>query len=228
MISEIVSGAISIYLVQQFFSFEHHSDLVTYFSRQRFPDRIENNNKARPKLRVHIAGDSVGAGIGSSSQEKSFAGLIAQHFKDFDLILTNSSRPGATTTHVAHKQLVREPLDWAFVIVSTNDVWRLKKAEELKNNLQIILDHYSSQAKRVVFVGPAHLSSARAIPHLGRLFYALILPWYRKHVRETAEKYPNLTYLEPTYPAQQHFAPDKFHPNDLGYAHWFSVMKRSL
>lgn len=172
-------------------------------------------------------GDSSAQGIGTSKPENSYVYQLAKQISDDEkktLRIINLSKSGATTQKVIDEQLKSArnlAPDIVTLSVGTNDIYGGIPEEKILENFEIIAKSLPQK------------SLIAEIPYLmwsGRNKKALSI---NNHLHTLALKYQLavVPLYEPT--KQIHFwltayAPDLFHPNDVGYTFWTTAFWDTL
>jgi lysophospholipase L1-like esterase len=190
---------------------------VMSLSTEKFERRAERKND------ILILGDSLAYGVGASSPETSFAGKLAEHYRDSHI--TNKAEIGETVSSL--KETINEKIidkyEIIFIIVGGNDVMRVHiNVFKSANDFKPIVDKASRHSARVVLVTT------------GNFNYVSLQPWILKSVfnkranilRQTAlqleSDFPDYSYVdfyataigEDEYKAYE--ASDGYHLNDAG------------
>lgn len=181
-------------------------------------------NKSNPKLKILVTGDSIASGVGASSFNKSFAGLIAQKYSSqYYVTLVDKGKSGARVTNF---EIPGDDYDIAVVTIGSNDLFGFEPTEEFDKGAQKAFKKLSGQAKKVVVIGPADISYAEPIPFALRIVYKQDAVIYAAIMEKDTSPYGNIIYINPLTKGEitdidTLFASDKFHPNDKGHEYWY-------
>ncbi len=191
------------------------------------------------KLNYVVLGDSSSAGQGADYQ-KGIAMQTAQELaKNYQVSFTNFSISGATTADVLQNQIkegVNLKPDLVLVAISANDLTQLKSTNDIKNNMQQILDQLiAGNCKvKIVVTGTPDMGSIPRFAQPLRWVAGLRTQQYNNVFDQLIQKY-NITLApiaKETGPIFREdntlFAEDRFHPNERGYAVWTKVLNKAI
>ncbi len=192
-----------------------------------------------PALVYVVMGDSTAAGQGGAYERGIALQTAAYLSQSRRVTLTNLSVSGATTDDILRSQLpaaLRLKPDIVLLSVGANDVTRLTSGTTLKRSLARIVDRLRESRcdTRIVLTGAPAMGTVRRFAQplrwvaglrssrVNRVFASLIaerqLVWARI-AQETGPLFARDATL---------FAPDRFHPNERGYAAWVPVINAAL
>jgi lysophospholipase L1-like esterase len=204
-------------------------------SKTTFKNEAELGDKSKPIFKFTMYGDSVGAGVGATSFETSLAGRLTEFLSQkHHLLFKNNSVSGHKMGDVLNMPAPKEKQDLILLVVSSNNLFRLTSLEKFERDTKEVMEKYSSQAEKVIIVGPGRLFDAGAVPVPMRLVYKILAPKYSRIVSNTVSKYPNIVHIDPinppidpkSYKGKPSY--DRFHPSDDGYIFWFEMVKTAL
>lgn len=182
------------------------------------------------KQTILVLGDSLAYGTGTSSPEKSVAGLVASKYPDATVI--NKGVNGKRTNQLAQevKQLDGQ-YDLILVIIGGNDILRpWINLKESAQNLEVIYKETSLHSKKVVALTTGNFRYTTFFLWPLNLYYEQRSVQLRDSALEIASKYPNLTYINivernKTVPFDGlKEAPDHLHLSDDGANYWFEAI----
>jgi len=190
---------------------------VMSLSTEKFERRQESENS------ILVLGDSLAYGVGASSQDTSFAGRLAEHYRDSSI--TNKAEIGETVGSLKDTidEKITDKYEIIFIIVGGNDIMRMHiNIFNSANDIKPIVDTASQHADKIVLVTT------------GNFNYVSLQPWILKSVfnkradilRQAALKleadYPSYSYID-FYAAsmdeeeyKSYEASDGYHLNDAG------------
>lgn len=191
------------------------------------------NNFEKSLIYVAI-GDSLTAGVGVDSFEKSYpfqiAEMIAKEGKRVTLNI--QAIPGGKSIDIINHFVdptVKTKPDLITLFIGVNDVHGNISKEEFKNNFEIILQKLTKETKAKIYI--------INLPYLGA--ENLILPPYNFYfdkrtqefneiIKQLADNY-KLKYIDlytPTSksPKEKYYSVDLFHPSDVGYKLWSQII----
>ena len=187
-----------------------------------------------PELRLLIAGDSSGAGVGVPEQDQALAGQLVQALsQDFTVDWRLIARTGATTLDAlsALKSQPSSPMDVAVFALGVNDVTGLTSVKDWLHHQETLLDHLHQ-------ILGTQMICVSAIPPIEH-FPALPFPlrWILgKHARRLHSARQRHLSQKPGYVAIDFHMPltpdlmaeDGFHPNAKAYALWAKSLARQI
>lgn len=183
-------------------------------------------------LRFVVLGDSTSAGIGSGGAENAYPTLLARRLAadtDRRVELTVLGVSGARTSDVLHDQVPQvaalDP-DLVFVGIGANDVTHLTPLDDIKEDMEAILERLAATDADIVVAGAPDMrvyawhQPLRYITYLRGLQVADAIEEvaHAKDVAvvELAEETGHFFAEQP----EAHFSEDEFHPSALGYQRW--------
>ncbi len=188
-----------------------------------------NQHPQNPTIRILCVGDSIGVGVGSTSPDSSFFGLLGQNLPT--ALITNYCKNGLNTIQVLEylKSKDLKNYDMAIAILGGMDVIKMTNIDSLEKTLEDLLSLLKNHAKRIILV-PPHNTGLLPMYHFP---LTGILNWRAKKVEELFTKIGKLHFCVITsqdfsrllLDKKKYFSIDKAHPNDLGYALWFDTIK---
>ena len=186
-----------------------------------------------------ILGDSTAAGVGADYQKGIAVQSTAELSKTHTVSMTNLAVSGARIHDVLIDQLPRaEALkpDLVLLAVAPNDVTHLTSIHSMRRDLIAIVSRLRASNPKVAIVvtGSADMSTPPRIPRLLRgLAGARSRAVNRMFVDEVKKE--RLTFAPiaaetgPIFRKDPSlFGPDRFHPNERGYAVWTAVINRAI
>ncbi len=228
---KIILVVILIYVVFQTLWTWRYFAIGKKLSQVSFARKIALGDKSKPIFKLFIAGDSVGAGVGSSSFEKSVAGLLAENFaKDHFVQFENISVSGDKVSDVLAGLTPTEKQDLIVLIVSSNNLFHLTSLSEFRKEAVELFKKFSPLGDKVILIGPGKIADSSAIPLIAKPVYLVQGPKYAEILKNEAKNYTNIVYVNPLEHKVEiskygnTFATDNFHPNDSGHKYWFDLI----
>ncbi|MCU1229100.1 MAG: lysophospholipase L1-like esterase [Acidobacteria bacterium] len=186
-----------------------------------------------------ILGDSTAAGVGADYQQGIAVQTTAELSKSHTVTMTNLGVSGARIHDVLKEQLPRAAAikpDLVLLAVAPNDVTHLTCIGSMRRDLLAIVLRLRAANPNVAIVitGSADMSTPPRIPRLlrgiagararavNRMFVSVAKQQRLTFAPIAAETGP-LFKKDPSL-----FGPDRFHPNERGYAVWTAVINRAL
>lgn len=177
---------------------------------------------------VYLAlGDSAAQGIGASKPMKGYAGLIAEHIErksSKSLRVINLSKTGATLKDYLDEQApiisTLKP-DIVTIEIGANDIKRFapeRFRREFKKVLETLPDGAYVSNMPLFNSRPSLIGKAK---HASRI------------IEEELKQYPKLIFVDLEKVTRENqsvfgFAPDLFHPNNLGYKNWSNAFVEKM
>jgi lysophospholipase L1-like esterase len=186
-----------------------------------------------------ILGDSTAAGVGADYQKGIAVQTTAELSKTRTVTMTNLGVSGARIHDVLTEQLSRaEALkpDVVLLAVAPNDVTHLTCISSMRRDLLAIVSRLRAANPNVAIVvtGSADMSTPPRIPRLLRGIAGARARAVNRMFVDVAKK-ERLTFAPiaaetgPLFRKDPSlFGPDRFHPNERGYAVWTAVINRAL
>jgi lysophospholipase L1-like esterase len=186
-----------------------------------------------------ILGDSTAAGVGADYQQGIAVRTTAELSKSHEVTMTNYGVSGARIHDVLTEQLPRAASmkpDLVLLAVAPNDVTHLTRISAMRRDLISIVHRLRMMNPEVAIVvtGSADMSTPPRIPRLlrglagarsravNRMFEDVARAEHLTFAHIGAETGP-LFRKDPSL-----FGPDRFHPNERGYAVWTAVINRAI
>jgi lysophospholipase L1-like esterase len=235
MIWGIFLLGVLIYLTLQILYSLYYFTKGTQLAKASFSGIGELGDRSKPKFRLFIAGDSVGAGVGATNFEKSASGRLVEHFsKSYLVEWVNVSVSGNKMADLLMNPLPGEKQDLIVLIVSSNNLFRLTGLKQFKLDTKSVLERFSPYTERLVLIGPGRVADSQAIPLFMKPVYKIFGSKYADILRLETKNYQNVTHVNPQIHLAQKqsygytLAEDKFHPNDSGHKFWFDLIVDAL
>lgn len=200
---------------------------VSVLSKTTFTENIVIENQ-KEKIKVLFHGDSVAAGIGATSLDKSAYGRFAKYLsEDFSVQFSNKSKSGNKMKDLDNE--IEENYDLIVMIISSNDVLYFTPEKDFKETTEKVFDRYSKKTQKLIVVGPGKVFEAKALIKPLLPLYRYRLSIYSELLSELSSKYTNIVYVNPLL---ENFSKDygkmeskdNIHPNDNGYLYWFDLI----
>jgi lysophospholipase L1-like esterase len=184
-------------------------------------------------------GDSLTAGIGALSYEKSFPYLVAKRLAGNDVKVThlNFSYPGARTSDLVRDFLpgvITSQPDVVTILIGINDIHNNDGRQEFRRHYEDILNQLTDKTEaKINVISIPLLGSEDSLWSGYRHYYYSKSLIFNDVIRELADKY-QVNYIDLTNPTKQYslqpgyYAVDGFHPADLGYQYWSQIIYDNL
>lgn len=185
-------------------------------------------------------GDSLTAGVGSSTVDETFVYSYASHLleKHSKVEILNFAQPGGTTVDVLNYQVpqaITEQPEYITLLIGVNDIHNKRTNTDFKKKYSAILDELLTQttAKITVIEIPYIGSSRLVYPPFNyllnartQLFNKTILDLVTK--RANTERVQLVPLYKETYlyskQNNQYYSADLFHPSGEGYTFWGKII----
>lgn len=201
------------------------------------PPRTLGN--AGPAITYVVLGDSTAAGVGADYEQGIAVGTERHLAKRAKVTMSNFAVSGARMRDVRKLQLPQaEALRPDIVLISAgaNDVTHLTRINGVRDDLRVIVERLraANPKVRIVITGSPDMGSPPRIPRLLRGLASRRTESINRMFIDEATKL-HLVFApiaEKTGPLfrRDHslFHPDRFHPNERGYATWIPVLNEAL
>lgn len=191
--------------------------------------------EGKPVFRLFVAGDSIGAGVGASSFEKSVVGRLGDYLsKNNKVYIENISVVGEKVQNLKNRKLPEQTQDLIVLIVSSNDLFHFTNLETFEKDTRQVLERYSKPTKKLVIIGPGNIAEPAAIPLILKPVYALQGQKYAAAIKRALSNCSDCSYVNPLEhpnnlgPYGPTYAADNFHPNDEGHRYWFDMIRSGI
>lgn len=186
---------------------------------------------------VYVAlGDSSVEGIGASTPERSYTGIIHEHLKlirnkiSYHNLGKAYATIGDVNKHQLQKAINLQP-QLVTISIGANDIIQRTPLKEFENGLQFLLDNLKrcTTAEIVINTLP-DLSHAPAVPARLRAMSLLLVKRMNQVIKKLASKYQVILvdlYEQSRLYTQKYpevVSTDGFHPSDFGYAIWANTI----
>ncbi|HEV3473999.1 MAG TPA: SGNH/GDSL hydrolase family protein [Actinomycetota bacterium] len=204
----------------------------------RLDRTFQVGGESNEPIRLAWLGDSTGAGIGASGAEAAVVTLVASELGR-PVELRVLARSGARVGDVLAQQLPRladVDADAVVVAVGGNDVTHLTSEDLFEAQYDLLLDTLARlPSSTIVSVGIGDFGTVPRIPQPLRALVA----WRGRALDELIRKVTSrhdVAYVDlygetgPVFAVDpgRYYAPDEFHPNDLGYRVWADAILEVL
>lgn len=172
---------------------------------------------------ILILGDSLAYGVGTSSQETSFAGQLAEHYPNSSI--TNNAKIGETVGSL--KATIDEKIageyEIIFIIVGGNDIMRMHiNIFNSASSIKPVIDKASRHSPQVVLITTGNFNHVSLQPWILKRVFSKRADILRQTALKLEVEYPGFSYIDfyavPTSRAEYkaYEASDGYHLNDAG------------
>lgn len=190
---------------------------------------------SQQELTILVDGDSVAAGVGASTFNRSLAGRVGSHFKEnYTVRMYNNAKSGSKVSDLLTKSLPQGRHDLAVITIVSNDLLRFTWIRSFRDPVRQVYDKYSQVADTVIVIGPGLVSETSGIPRVSVPYYSFMGPLYGIVMSQETEGFGNVTHVDP-YQKELDYkkygkteAKDRFHPNDNGHKYWYDMFVYGL
>lgn len=186
-------------------------------------------------------GDSLTAGVGTGSYQRSYPYLLATRLSERGgrVTLKPHAKPGATTNEAITKLLdaaIASDPDIVTVLLGVNDVYKGVSAEVFTYLYRHILDRLTHETHaRVYVVAIPYIGAPDLITPGDHAYLDARTQTFNTVLRTLADAY-QLTYLDLYTPTAaqaytkggNYYAKDLLHPSATGYALWADILYADL
>lgn len=186
-----------------------------------------------------VMGDSITVGQGGD-YDKGVAQETARHLaKHQKVTMYNVGKSGARAADMSQIQVasaIEHKPDVVLMVVGSNDITHLTSIKSIDQSIQVTVDKLiaTNCNVKIVLTGAGDMGAVLRIPQPLRWLAGQRVKTVNARFTEIIER-NKLTYAPVAVKTgdifrndSSLFAPDKFHPNDKGYAVWSTVLIESL
>lgn len=170
---------------------------------------------------ILILGDSLAYGVGTSSPEKSFAGLISDRYPDYKII--NNSEIGIKLDNFHEKvkqEVIDSSYDQIYLIIGGNDLLRYQTdLNSSIESLELTINFLANKSDHIFLITPADFDQVSAVPDFIDKFFSERSVKLHNASKLISEQYNQVTYInvfDIDYAQLDYQADDGFHLNDKG------------
>ncbi|MGI9346329.1 MAG: arylesterase [Gammaproteobacteria bacterium] len=174
--------------------------------------------------RLLVVGDSIGAGYGLSSSQKSWVDLLSDYFEPYDWTVINASVSGDTTTDALrkiHRLLENYQPEYVVVELGGNDALRATPIHLIADNLNRIIRSSQRQGAMTLLIG------VTLPPNYGQRYIKRFEKMYREVAENTQSLFVSFAHTEIGTDAK-YLQFDRIHPNHLAQPFLFEAVKKPL
>lgn len=190
--------------------------------------------EGKGKQKILILGDSLAYGTGTSSSEKSVAGLVAAHYPEAAVI--NKSANGKRTNELANEvEKLNDNYDVILIIIGGNDILRpWINLNESATNLNKIYSTASKHSTKVIALTTGNFKYTTLFLWPANLYYEGRSVELRDSAIKISKELPNVVYVDmvernKTVPFDHvKEAPDHLHLSDEGAKYWHDAIKERV
>jgi lysophospholipase L1-like esterase len=223
-----------IYVSAEYLRMEHYIAVGTEMAEETVP---YERQLPHASMQILVAGDSTGYGTGASIPEHSLAGLLGAKYPEASV--TNISVNGARTEDlITQLQNAKSGYDLILIDIGGNDSIHFVPRKKIEENMREALNIALTKGSHVLLVSTGDASTIRLFPYPLRWMFGLRTAMTRDVFLELVSEYGgDIRYTdlfrEKTADGfasdpKAYYARDYFHPSDIGYADWFTVMEPEL
>lgn len=172
---------------------------------------------------ILILGDSLAYGVGASVPETSFAGKLAEHYRDYSI--TNKAEIGETVGSLKETidQKINDEYEIIFIIVGGNDIMKMHiNIFSSADNIKPIVDKASRHSARVVQITTGNFNYVSLNPWILKSVFNARANLIRQSALKLESDYPDFSYIDfyATPMREEEYkmyeASDGYHLNDAG------------
>lgn len=227
-----------ILLLAMLFSYLGVSGFLFWKRFRRAVDKIKTFRKYERKIpnskeQILILGDSAAFGVGADNPENSVAGRLANDYPDASIL--NYGVSGYRVENLL-QVTINEWFKTIFVVIGANDIVRFSNLKKVESDLRQALIKIQEHTGLVVLLHGGNVGAAWIWPRPLRWIYS----WRTKKYREIClriAKQLGVVYVDMHTPMKDFphlvsgkstYAPDAFHPSDVGYGLWHERILKAL
>lgn len=178
------------------------------------------------EIRYIASGDSTALGLGSTNIENTYAYKIAKSLSHkSSVIYKNIAVSGAKTDDVLEKQLSKiinfDP-DIVTISMGANDLTHFSGNDNVINNYKKVKKILLERTEANIYVANIpDLSNAKILPYWYRNLIERRARRLNEKIAELESERFKIVNIHDSVPyTPETYAPDYFHPSDLGYQNW--------
>lgn len=187
--------------------------------------------------RLLVFGDSIAAGVGASEFSRALVGQAALSLSEITeqrIHWSADGQIGANSDKLLHKlskTAVDGPVDYIILSIGVNDVTSLATLRKWRSNLAELLrrltDVYLEPAIAVAGLPP--FSGFPLLPQPLRAVMGSRGIEFNRAAQDIVAAHSNATHVPIRFATTpERFAPDGFHPSEIGYSEYGEVMGEAL
>lgn len=211
-----------------------------FISNPNYPSPHYFNKDWGPEVKkMVVMGDSLMAGVGSSTEEGSMGYVIAKsQSQNENIALINLAFPGVGVEDVLDRQVkkaIEEKPDYVVLMIGINDIQNKKGENLFRNYYSQILQKLTTQTNaKITPVNIPYIGSDKILYPPWNTIFDLQIKKFNKIILELALQ-NNLKVVE-LYPhfkkdftkSSDFYSLDQFHPSDNGYKLWGEYIYANL
>lgn len=220
---------ISIYLNRSYAYFYNFLDQHK-LTAPSSPANIVMENHSNNQLIKYVAlGDSLTAGVGTSSIKSSYPYLLSQKLSSKNnVILANFAHAGDNSEEILTTQLPKalayKP-DLITLLIGINDIHNLKSTNEFKENLTHIVSQLKDTGARIYLLSIPYLGSDKTVFFPYNFILDLRTRQFNNIIKKIAGDFGvNYIDLYSLRKSANFYSSDQFHPSEEGYKEWAKII----
>ncbi|MGI5346963.1 SGNH/GDSL hydrolase family protein [Streptomyces sp. CA-250714] len=187
-------------------------------------------------MRLAVIGDSLAAGVGTTSHHEALSGQLAQALSGMTgrpVSWRVAAKPGATLTSVRRSLLsgLTDPTsrwrpDIVLVAAGSNDALRMRRPRAFRQDADRLVRDIRLRLGGdipLAFVGLPSLDRVEGLPRRVKIPGNVYIRLLERQLRSLPSRHPQVFHLPtdgpPPLPGEW-FAADRFHPSPAGYRVW--------
>jgi len=190
-----------------------------------------------PTMRVLVAGDSIGVGVGSTNNVDSLAGRIGRDLSQADI--TNIAVSGSRLVDLEKTLSEHGGTDYDLILltIGANDITHTTSLIDMQKTLARVLDRADLMGGKIILLSAGNVGLCPAFLWP----FSEYISWRAREVRKIfmaeALKHPGTAYVDLFNERKnelfntdipRYYAPDLFHPSGEGYGIWYTTLKNQL
>lgn len=190
--------------------------------------------KEDPEIRILIAGDSIGEGVGAKSSS-TIAAFLHEDFPDAEIL--NVSESGCLTQEVFESlKRKRKRFDLILLFSGANDIMYFTPLDEAKRDMRKLLKEAKSLSKNVILTTSGNIGLAPIFPEPVSWYMSFrtrrFLKEYERIAKEEKVIWVDL-YKTPeedllSKHPRKYYAPDMLHLSGKGYKVWYEKIREAI
>lgn len=221
----------------RFYHFIGDTDLKSPYLQNSL---VIQNQNAKGVVKYVALGDSLSAGVGSSTIEETFVYQFALNLskKYAKIQLVNLAWPGDTSAEVIKNQLPRalsEKPDYVTLLIGTNDVHNKITTSDFNQKYTFILNELLAKTSaKITVLNIPYLGSSKIVYPPFNFLLDFRIKQFNKIILNIVANIPIkervrfIDLYKSTYAVSSHntnyYSSDLFHPSETGYKIWGEII----
>ncbi len=193
---------------------------------------ILGNSKAI--LKYAALGDSLTAGVGADSYQKTYPYILAEHLlNQAPVSLTILAHPGSTSQSVLDSQVqpaINLKPNLVTILIGTNDIHNFVSTQDYEKNYIEIVEKLKSTGANIILINIPYTGSPDSVKFPYNFYFNAKTKQFNQIIQTISQKeqVKLIDIYTPTYQlmssSNDYYSPDLFHPSSKGYILWGQII----